>query len=59
MQGHIYNEQNGLHYTRHGDVYLPDLTYSQNDYPPLGKYGMLRKTYLQEHQKALFSKMLR
>ena len=54
MKKHIYNEQNGLHYTRHGDVYLPDLTYSQNDYPPLGKYGMLRKTYLQEHQKALF-----
>ena len=42
MQKHIFDEKNGLHYTRHGDVYLPDLTYSQNDYPPLGKYGMLR-----------------
>ena len=58
MQKHINNEQNGLHYTLHGDVYLPDLVYSNNDYPPLGKYGMLRKTYLQEHHKALFSKML-
>ena len=42
----------------HGDAYLPDLAYSQNNYSPLGKYGMLRKTYLQVHHKALFSKML-
>ena len=49
MQKHIYNEQNGLQ---------PDLAYSKNNYPPLGKYGMLRKTHLQEHHKALFSKML-
>ena len=37
MEKHIFNEQNGLYYTLHGDVYLPDLVYSQNDYPPLGK----------------------
>lgn len=24
MKKHIYNEQNGLRYTLHGDVYLPD-----------------------------------
>jgi len=58
MKKHIYNEQNGLHYTRHGDVYLPNLTYSQNDYPPLGKYGMLRKTYLKENNQLLYSRML-
>ena len=23
MKKHIYNEQNGLHYTLHGDDYLP------------------------------------
>lgn len=45
-------------YTKKGDFYYPDLVYSKNDYSPLGKYGMLRKTYLQEHRKALFSKML-
>ena len=45
-------------YTKKGDFYYPDLVYSKNDYPPLGKYGMLRKTVLQEHRKALFSKML-
>lgn len=59
MTDQIYNEQNGLHYTLHGDVYLPDLVYSENKYPPLGKYGMLRKTYLKENFKVQYSLMLR
>ena len=59
MKKHIYNEQNGLHYTLHGDYYLPDLVASEKDYPPLGKYGMLRKTYLKENHKLLYSRMLR
>ena len=54
MKKHIFDEQNGLHYTLHGDVYLPDLTVSGNDYPPIGKYGILRRTYLREHQKAYY-----
>lgn len=58
MKDHIYNEQNRLYYTRHGDVYLPDLTYSKNNYPPLGKYGMLCKTHLKENFKARYSLML-
>jgi len=58
MKDHIYNEQNGLHYTRRGDVCLPDLAYSNNNYPPLGKYGMLRKTYLKENNQLLYSRML-
>ena len=59
MKKHIYNEQNGLHYTLHGGVYLPDLVLPEKDYPPLGKYGRMRKTYLQEHHKLLYSRMLR
>ena len=58
MKKHIYDEKNGLHYTRHGDVYLPDLAYSNNDYLSLGKYGMLRKTYLKENFKVQYSLML-
>ncbi len=59
MKKHIYDKRNGLHYTLYGDVYLPDLTYSKNDYPSLGKYGMLRKTYLKENFKVRYSLMLR
>lgn len=58
MKDHIYNEQNGFYYTLHGDVYLPDLVASETDYPPLGKYGMLRKTYLKENCKVQYSLML-
>ena len=48
-----------LTYTKKGDVLIPNLTYSPRKYPPLGKYGMLRKTYLKENQKLLYSRMLR
>ena len=27
---------------------------AESGYPPLGKYGMMRRTYLQEHQKAFY-----
>ena len=58
MKDHIYNEQNGLHYIRRGDFYYPDLVYSESKYPPLGKYGMLRKTFLKENYKAQYGLML-
>ena len=44
--------------TKKGDYNYPDLVYSKNDYPPLGKYGMLRKTYLIENFKVQYSLML-
>ena len=50
MKKHIYDKQNGLHYTLHGDYYLPDLVLPEKECP-LGKYGRMRKTYLMEHHK--------
>lgn len=58
MKQHICNKQNGLHYTLHGDVYLSDLTVSENDYLPLGKYGMMRRTYLKEKLPANYNWMV-
>ena len=58
MGKHIYDERNGLHQSLYGDVYLPDLVASENDYPQLGKYGMLRKPYLKENSKVQYSLML-
>lgn len=49
MNEHIYNEQSGLHYTLYDDVHLPDLAASKNEQPTLGRYGMMRWTYLKEH----------
>ena len=45
-----------LTYTRQGDFSIPNLTL-RTDYPPLGKYGMLRKTYLRQNRKALFNRL--
>ena len=45
-----------LTYTRQGDFSIPNLTL-RTDYPPLGKYGMLRKTYLRQNRKVLFNRL--
>ena len=45
-----------LNYEMRGDLRYPDLTL-RTDYKALGKYGMLRKTYLKQNRKALFSRM--
>ena len=43
MEKHIYDENNGLTYTLHGDYYLPDLAVPEEETANYGKYGMLRK----------------
>ena len=47
-----------LTYTRSGDYLIPDLTLGEQPKEPLGKYGMLRKTYLQEHRPILWNQMI-
>ena len=53
MQNEIYDEKNGLTYMLCGDYYLPELALTDIE-PTYGKYGMLRKSYLQEHRKAKY-----
>ena len=52
----IHDDKNGLDYTLHGDYYLPDLGVEPGY--PLGKYGMIRMQYLQEHRPALYNRLL-
>ena len=49
-----------LTYTKHGDYLLPDLTLSetQEEARPLGKYGRLRRSYLQEHRPGLYNRLV-
>ena len=53
MQNEIYDKKNGITYMLCGDYYLPELTLADTE-PTYGKYGMLRKSYLQEQMKCLF-----
>lgn len=57
LKKHYINEQIGIHYTLHGDFSLPDLKPAEENVT-LGKWGMLYKTYLEKHNKALFNALL-
>ena len=57
MQNEIYDKKNGITYMLCGDYYLPELTLADTE-PTYGKYGMLRKCYLQEHRKAKYQILL-
>ena len=49
---------NNLTYTRYGDYEIPNLTLSETENKPLGKYGRMRKKYLQEHRPVLWNSMI-
>ena len=50
--------ENNLTYTRNGDYLIPDLSLSEQPEKPLGKYGRMRKQYLQEHRPVLWNNLL-
>ena len=51
--------QTKIEYTKQGDYLIPNLTLPpQEKYPPLGKFGMLRRTYLKEHRKGIYGILL-
>ena len=45
-------------YTRNGDYLIPDLSLTEAERKPLGKYGRLRKDYLKEHRPILWNRMI-
>lgn len=47
-----------LTYTQSGDYLLPDLTLTNEPVSTYGKYGRMRKRYLQEHRKTLYNELL-
>ena len=49
---------NELTYTRSGDYWIPNLSLSQQETQPLGKYGRMRKKFLQEHRPVLWNSLI-
>lgn len=49
---------NELTYTRSGDYWIPNLSLSQQETQPLGKYARMRKKYLQEHRPVLWNSLI-
>ena len=51
--------ENGIRYIldERTQTYLPDLKIEEN-LAPLGKYGLLRKSYLEEHRNSMYQAMI-
>ena len=47
-----------LTYSKSGDYQIPDLSLTEQETRPLGKYGRMRKKYLKEHRPILWSRLL-
>ena len=45
-----------LTYSKNGDYLIPDIAVKESR--PLGKYGMMRKSYLKDHRPVLFNRFL-
>ncbi|GHV06532.1 hypothetical protein FACS1894217_05400 [Clostridia bacterium] len=47
-------------YHKHGDYLLPNITRSERpgEYPPIGRYGKMRRAFLKEHAPATYSRLL-
>ena len=54
----IYDEKNGLYYTKIGDYYYPNIVVENTEKVALGKYGRARLRYLKEHKKVLYNELL-
>lgn len=57
MEKQIYDNNNGLSYTLHGDYYIPNLKLNEEE-PIYGKYGLLRKEFLREYRSAKYQYLL-
>ena len=47
-----------LNYRTSGDYLIPELTLTEQEQKPLGKYGRMRKKYLQEQRPVLWNQMI-
>ena len=47
-----------IEYIQNGDYLIPNLALPTEETKSLGKYGMMRKSYLKQYRKGLYSLML-
>ena len=54
------NEQTGISYTldENGNYYYPDLTLPEEPEYEIGIFGLMRRNYLKNHRKGLFTALL-
>ena len=47
-----------LKYTQNGDYLLPDMSLTETEKKPLGKYGMMRRLYLEQNRPGLYTRLI-
>ena len=57
MEQSLYEKLGGS-YTKVGDYLLPNLMIDEIEQRYIGKYGRLRKRYLKEHRRVLYTNLL-
>lgn len=59
LQQHFTNEETGISYTLSGEgYYLPDLIMPDEPEYDIGVFGLMRKSYLRKHHRALYISLL-
>ena len=53
----LFEEHNGR-YVRCGEYLIPEMGLTQEEQKPLGKYGMMRRRYLEENRQGLSTRMI-
>lgn len=51
-------EQMGGTYRQAGDYFIPNLAFPDTGDYQIGKYGRMRRTYLKEHRKVLYTNLV-
>ncbi|MBR3606636.1 MAG: TnpV protein [Lachnospiraceae bacterium] len=47
-----------LTYTQYGDYYIPDIRLAHTGMPTLGKYGRMRRAFLEQNEPMIFNDMI-
>ncbi|MBE5788852.1 MAG: TnpV protein [Clostridiales bacterium] len=50
--------ENEISYTLHGDYYLPDITLSEDETKPIGRWGREHKSYLEKNRSGLYMRLI-
>ena len=58
LKPRIHDGANGLDYVLVGDCYIPDIKLPEDDDRPIGKWGRMHRTYLEETNPLLLNHLI-
>ena len=58
LEPRIHDETNGLDYVLAGDYYIPAVVLPEDDDRPIGKWGRMRRAYLEETNPLLLNHLI-